>query len=259
MGDAKRIKVGVISASQARDVILRYHYSGRYVRNSQLNLGVYYAGRLLGAMQFGPPMDRRALLGLVRGTKWSGMLELNRMALSDELPRNSESRAMAYAFRMLRKHRPDIEWLVSFSDAAQCGDGAIYRSVGFFLTGAKRNKQIVEFPDGHRESRMSLTQATAPMRARTAARYGIKLGNGCSMQPFLDYGARYVDGWQLRYIYFLDPGARARLTVPVLPYSHIDTIGARMYKGKRLESIVTDAAPDQGEKGGAIPTSGLHT
>ena len=34
-----------------------------------------------------------------------------------------------------------------------------------------------------------------------------------------------------RYIYFLNPAARQRLTVPILPFSKIDEMGARMYKG----------------------------
>ena len=49
------------------------------------------------------------------------------MAFSDRLPRNSESRALAIAFKMIRKHYPHIEWVISFADGTQCGDGTIYR------------------------------------------------------------------------------------------------------------------------------------
>ena len=40
----------------------------------------------------------------------------------------------------------------------------------------------------------------------------------------------------LRYIYFIDPAYRQRLTVPELPYSAIDDAVARMYKGERLDT-----------------------
>lgn len=40
-----------------------------------------------------------------------------------------------------------------------------------------------------------------------------------------------LPGYQLRYIYFIDSSAKERLTVPILPCSKIDEMGARMYKG----------------------------
>ena len=62
------------------------------------------------------------------------------------------------------------------------------------------------------------------------------------MQPFIEAGYKPIDGFQLRYIYFIDPTSRARLTVPELPYSAIDDMGARMYKGEK-----TDAPPVNGD------------
>ena len=64
-------------------------------------------------------------------TPWNGFLELNRLAFADWLPRNSESRAIGYALRWLRATYPWLQWIVSFADATQCGDGAIYRASGF--------------------------------------------------------------------------------------------------------------------------------
>lgn len=38
----------------------------------------------------------------------------------------------------------------------------------------------------------------------------------------------------LRYIYFLDKRSRSKLTVPELPFTVIDEIGAGMYKGENV-------------------------
>ena len=121
MATAKDIRVEPISAQDARAVVRRIHYSGKVDPRSQLNLGVFLNGRLEGAMQFGPSIDKRKIQPLVQDTAWNGFIELNRMAFSDALPRNSESRAMSIAFRMMRKQYPHIEWVVSFADGAQCG------------------------------------------------------------------------------------------------------------------------------------------
>ena len=43
-----------------------------------------------------------------------------------------------------------------------------------------------------------------------------------------------AEGWQLRYIYFIDPKAKENLTVPIVPFSKIDEMGAGMYKGEKI-------------------------
>ena len=43
-----------------------------------------------------------------------------------------------------------------------------------------------------------------------------------------------MEGYQLRYIYFIDKAYRARLTVPEIPFSKIDEVGAGMYKGEKI-------------------------
>lgn len=53
------------------------------------------------------------------------------------------------------------------------------------------------------------------------------------MKPFIEAGFKPLEGFQLRYIYFLDPSYRERLTVPELPYSRIQELGEGMYKGEK--------------------------
>lgn len=249
-----------VKRAEADALIKRVHYSGKVVNNSQLSIGVFIGGALEGAMQFGPPLDKRKLLGLVEGTPWNGMLELNRMAFSDALPRNSESRAIAIAMRLLRQHAPQVQWVVSYSDAAQCGDGTIYRASGFVLTQVKRNDQMWRSPSGGVFARMSLTHFECPhVRAKANAEAGFQQRvGGLSMRPYIDAGWRPIPGFQLRYLYFIDPTARERLTCPVLPFSEIDRLGARMYRGQRAGSGTSDTPGDQPGEGGATPTSALQ-
>ena len=240
MGSAKKIVVRPIGSAEASDLVRRVHYSGKVTQNSQLHLGVYYAGRLEGVMQFGPPLDRRKVLPLVRGTLWNQMLELNRMAFTDALPRNSESRAMAVAFRMLRKHRPDIKWILSFSDATQCGDGTIYRASGFVLTGIKRNTTMLRLTDG------------SVVAAKTLDNHRLEGGRfGSSVAK--EKGAKPLPGCQFRYIRFLDPKWRDRLAVPVIPFKDIPA-EARMVRGKRTRQPEEDrCTPAGGRRGRSDP------
>lgn len=47
-------------------------------------------------------------------------------------------------------------------------------------------------------------------------------------------GGEILKGYQLRYVYFIDPKYRKKLTVPEIPFSRIDEIGAGMYKGEKI-------------------------
>lgn len=283
---AKDIRVAPIDRKAADAAIKRWHYSGKVVNNSQLSLGVFIGDRLLGAMQFGPSLDKRKVSGLVAGTGWNEFIELNRMAFGDELPRNSESRALGVALRMIRKQAPQIKWVVSFADGAQCGDRTIYRAAGFVLTAIKRNNSLWSGPDGDVSdditvksgkqkapvfSRTSLTdgrskdvQRQAPALAasavavnRTTLTKGSSMVNGAaSMKHYAAAGFKPIPGFQLRYVYFIDPTYRPRLTVAEIPFSKIAEVGATMYKGQRPAKGSPDGTTI-GE-GGSIPTAGLH-
>jgi hypothetical protein len=263
VGKAKDLIVKPISAQDANRIIKALHYSGKVVNNSQVHLGVFMDGKCGGAMQFGPSLDKRKIQGLVTGTLWNEFIELNRMAFADWLPRNGESRCIGYAMRWIKKTYPWIKWVVSFADGTQCGDGTIYRASGFVLTGIKDNSTMIITPWGEAIANICLSDTRRPMRLVVAKKLGINVDNGAStVAPFIKAGCKTMAGFQLRYIYFLDPTARDRLTVPVLPFSEIDKRGAGMYKGKqRLQGASSETNDTPGVhpgEGGEAPTDALH-
>jgi hypothetical protein len=238
VGRAKDLIVKPISASDANRIVRALHYSGKVVNNSQLHLGVFLDGKCGGAMQFGPSLDKRKMLGLVSGTLWNEFIELNRMAFADWLPRNSESRAIGYAFRWMRKQYPQIKWCVSFADGTQCGDGTIYRASGFVLTQINKNKSLIKFPGGEVVAQMSISATGLGENSYIrgiAKKYGVRMTGGASLSGFIAAGAELIPGFQLRYIYFLNKDAKARLVPPILPFSAIDEMGAGMYKGESIK------------------------
>ncbi len=248
---AKDIRVQPIQAAVARDFIRSHHYSGRVVTSSRLSLGAFLGDRLIGVMQFGRAMYPRQALPLVADTAWDAMLELNRFAMIDDTPRNAESRTLSVACRLIRQHYPQVDWILSYADGTLCGDGTIYRAAGFVLTGIKKNATIWMSPPnelGQREYRARST-LTKGVHARRS-------GGVSTMKPYRDAGWEPVPGFQLRYIRFLNPDARGRLSVPELPYTAIAEAGARMYKGKRPKDS-SEPLADPVREGGAAPTRTL--
>lgn len=249
MGRAKDIVLKVIPAKIANDFIKQNHYSGKVVNNSSLHFGAFLDGVLGGVMSYGSPLDKRKVLPLVHTAEgvevlWNEMLELNRMAFSDILPRNSESRCIAISFKLIKKNAPHIKWVLSFSDGTQCGDGTIYRASGFQLTSIKANDQIWEAPDGTKISRLVATNNNKGSGREALLSYAKKFGdigatNKASMTPFIKVGYSALIGFQMRYIYLLDK--TCKITVPVLPFSEIEKQGAGMYKGEKRNTQAGEA------------------
>ena len=260
MSSAKELRVRPIAAADARRIIETLHYSGKSVVNSQVHLGVFLDGHCGGALQFGPSLDKRKIQGLVRGTPWNAFLELNRLAFADWLPRNSESRALAFSLRWLRKTYPWLEWIISFADATQCGDGAIYRASGFVLTSIKTNKDLIRRADGTVIHHMTLKSSPLAPRPELGGRsYYAVTGGRYDIRAYARaVGGHLQPGFQLRYMYFYDAAARARLTVPELPFSEIERRGAGMYRGHaRVRSAENGTvAPTTGD--GVIPIRTLQ-
>lgn len=257
----KNILLKPIDGKEANKVIKRLHYSGKVVHNSQLHIGVFYNGRLEGALQFGPSLDKRKIQGLVSDTKWHEFIELNRMAFSDKLPRNSESRALAVSMKLIAKYAPQIKWVITFADATQCGDGTIYRASGFILTQIKDNYNLARLKNGTVIHKMTLESSPTAKKDFLGGRSYSDIMNGKNdWRTFCKIiDAELLPGFQLRYLYFIDKSYKDKLTVPIIPYSEIKIRGAAMYKGQKTCACNVDGSISgiQPEGSGSNPTHAL--
>ena len=212
MGRAKEIVVKVIPSKIANNFIKKHHYSGKVVNNSSLHFGVFLDNNLHGVMSYGPSINKKGTINLVKGTKWNEFIELNRMAFDDYLPRNSESRAISQSIKLIKKNAPHIKWIISFADGCSCGDGTIYRASNFVLTDIRKNDALRINP-------------------KTGEKVHVISAFHKQIRDFKNWEA--VEGYQFRYIYFIDKSYRDRLTVPTIPFSKINELGIGMYKGVR--------------------------
>lgn len=232
MGRAKEIIVKVIPSRIANEFVKKYHYSGSVSKTSSLHFGCFLDGKLYGVLSYGSPMVKNKVIGLVEPTLWNNMLELNRMVFTEYLPKYSESRCIAISIKLIKKNAPHVKWLLSYSDSSQCGDGTIYRASGFYLTQIKKNTAIGILPYGEKIVRMTLTNAKANgYLSLLKKKYNPKEGEGV-IQKWINVGLQWIEGFQLRYIYLIDK--TCKITVPILPFSKIDEMGAGMYKGEKI-------------------------
>lgn len=127
----KLFHIKEINRDLANAIIVKNHYSHKYYNASYIHLGVFIDGIIVGVLQYGYAMNPASQEGVVSGTNIDEYLELNRMWLDDSAPRNSESRAISYSIKYIKRKFPKIKWIQSFADE-RCGKfGIVYQAANF--------------------------------------------------------------------------------------------------------------------------------
>jgi len=124
---ARDLEVRPVPFRAARAFAERFHYLGYAPPGARVCLGVWHGDRLVGVLMFGRPAARLE--------DQERTLELTRMVLLDECPRNSESRALALAARWIRRYMPEIRRLITYADPAKGHHGTVYLAAGWRLVG----------------------------------------------------------------------------------------------------------------------------
>jgi len=119
----------------ANKLIVKNHYSHKFYNGTYIHLGVYIDAKLQGILQYGYAMNPASCGSVVKDTKLDQYLELNRMWLSDEAPRNSESMAISYSIKYIKGKMPKIKWIQSFADERCNRYGIVYQACSFNFYG----------------------------------------------------------------------------------------------------------------------------
>jgi hypothetical protein len=124
-----------IDRNLANETIIKNHYSHKYYNATYIHLGVFINGEFLGVLQYGYAMNPASQASVVANTEIDEYLELNRMWLDDKAGKNSESKAIAYSIRYIKRKFPKIKWIQSFADE-RCGMfGIVYQACSFGFYG----------------------------------------------------------------------------------------------------------------------------
>ncbi len=192
-----------IQSVNANRVFEKNHYAKRPVPISEC-FGAYKSDSmktLVGAISFGKPSSNSLCVGCCGKDHSHRIYELNRLWMSDECPKNSESRFIGWSLRILRKLHPD--WiLVSYADTEQNHSGAIYRATGWIYTGLSAERSEWKSKTLNKHSK-TLTES------RTHEEY--------SNDPDMYLGER---SRKHRYFYFFNKEDVSLLKYPVVNFKN---------------------------------------
>lgn len=256
MSSAKDVVLAFVNAKDGRAFIEKNHYSGKVAASGMFYIGCFLNDVLVGCFQYGRPIDKYKVMGLVKDTKWHDFLELNRLVFIDDTPKNTESRSIAMSFNLIKRHWPHIKWILSFADACQCGSGTIYRASGFHLTAIKKNSSLIQFENGKVLHHKVFNSGAYSSEMKGFMASGLKTWQEYAIKKYGKF--KKLPGYQIRYIKLLYPDLK--LNCNSIHYSMLDELDFpdKVRHQKRVASKDIVAAGFHSAEGGENPTATLQ-
>lgn len=197
--------VAPASTADVREFVERYHYTASAPNNTSLwRWGLWNGAVLHGVVSYNIPT--RAVCASVFGVEQVHRVwHMHRLAMSDDSPRNSESRLIAGSLRYIEREFPDT-WAVITYAATDAGHiGYVYQATNALYIGVGGDSTYFVDAAGGRHS--TYIRGAHVNDERAAARGWTK----------------HRGGIKHRYVYILGSKTqrrqrRALLRYPVLPY-----------------------------------------
>ena len=188
-----------IKQNMANEIIVKNHYSHKYYNLSYIHLGLFINGEMLGVLQYGYALNPASGANIVPGTGNKEYLELNRMWIDDKADKNTESKAISYSIKYIRRAFPKVCFIQSFADERCCCFGIVYQACSFDYFG-EHTSVFWEYNGEYYHN----IQMTADKRNK-------------ELKDNKDEAIRH-ELRQFRYIKFLNKRARKKCTLTIKPY-----------------------------------------
>lgn len=119
-----------ISYQLAMEIVIKNHYLHRKCPCSHA-YGLFDSNNVIkGCITYGVPCSSTLLRGMCGEDESHNVYELNRLWISDDVPKNGESFLIGNTLKLL-----DKEIIVSFADTSQGHIGIVYQATNFYYCG----------------------------------------------------------------------------------------------------------------------------
>lgn len=199
-----------IAKHKSKELIIKNHYSHKVCNDAttHIHLGCFINNEMLGVLQFGYAMNPQSMGSVVKGTELDQYKELNRMWFDDKAKRNTESMAISYSIKYIKRKYPRVKWIQSFADERCGGLGIVYQACNFDFYGEHKNIMWEFENEIYHNSHITNGNRNSKKKLEAAG--------------FHDK-AKKLELRQFRYIYFLDKRWKKNCLLKEMPYpKHYD-------------------------------------
>lgn len=167
-----------IPKSIAKEMIVKNHYSHKFSKCT-VALGLFERqkdkffendnDKLIGCLTYGDPIGFRCADSISTEITQGQVLELTRLYITDDTPKNMESWAISQSFKYLKQNAPKIKVLVSYADPSAGHTGIIYQATNWICTESYQSgTNLISFDSGktwkHPKSLSSIHGTNVPQK-----------------------------------------------------------------------------------------------
>lgn len=161
------------------EMVQRYHYSNTLPKINKHFLGFFLEEVLVGVVTLGwGTRPKHTIQRIFPSLDTKDYLEIGRMCMTDDMPRNSESQMLSCLVKWLKKNKPDLKVLFTWADGMVGKVGYVYQASNFVYAGFSggemymkdgvkihvRQMKSILLPEGCKDSRITVRPTLAQMK-----------------------------------------------------------------------------------------------
>lgn len=174
-------------------MVAEHHYSAVMPKLTKMVLGLWDGTRLVGVCTLGWGVrPQHTIQNIFPSLGTQDYLEIGKMCVLDEYPRNTESNFLSQVIKSIKQFRPELKILYTWADGMLGKPGFVYQAANFYYGGSIWTRMYLneQGQKVHRRTMQGLTNAK---------------GNGkfhkISRDVTIALGYQLWYGQQLRYCY----------------------------------------------------------
>ena len=124
-----------IPCLKAKEYIIKNHYSHGCHNRPSPCYGLFDKEKMIGVLMFATPCSERVRASVFGEQYKDCVTELHRLHILDFTPKNTESWFISRCLKLLKKDKPQIKAVLSFSDLTVGHSGVIYKATNAYRVG----------------------------------------------------------------------------------------------------------------------------
>ena len=135
MSDISNYTVRKIPCKEAKEYIIKNHYSHGCHNAPSPCYGLFDNENLIGVLMFATPCSENVRASVFGPEYKDSVIELHRLHVLDVTPKNTESWFISHCLKLIKEDKPRVKAVISFSDTTQGHNGIIYQATNFYFIG----------------------------------------------------------------------------------------------------------------------------
>lgn len=168
-----------ISKEQTLKMIQKYHYSNTLPKLNKYFVGFFLDGELVGVVTLGwGTRPRHTIQRIFPSLDTKDYLEIGRMCMTEDMPRNSESQMISQLVKWIKINIPELKVLFTWADGMVGKVGYVYQASNFTYAGYSGGEMYMKdgvkihvrqmksflIPEGQKDERITVRPTLEQMK-----------------------------------------------------------------------------------------------